>query len=231
MSETAEPSSSRILIFGGTFDPPHLAHARLPALAAQQLDCVEILYVPAAINPLKGRTKPTAKEHRLAMLWLAIADVPNARITTVELDRNGPSYTIDTLRVLHGQSENEHVSSRLRTARLAKPQACFYLLIGADQALDFHRWKDWQEILTLATPAVMLRPPWDSESFERELRTNYSDVEAECWLSWTLRLPQMDISATEIRKRLHQGAKVDGLLDPAVADYIRTNGLYKKSSA
>lgn len=233
MAATTDPSSHRILLFGGTFDPPHLAHARLPALAARRLDCGEILYVPAAINPLKNDADSTPAHHRLAMLLLAIADVPGARINTIELDRQGRSYTIDTLKALHRQHNAALVPQLLSSSKHAahaarsKPQLSFHLLIGSDQALDFHRWKDWQEILTLATPAVMLRPPLDRQSFENKLRNQYEAHEAERWLSWTLRLPEMDITATDIRQRLRAGASVDGLLDPAVAEYIRANNLYQ----
>jgi nicotinate-nucleotide adenylyltransferase len=200
------------MIFGGTFDPPHLAHARLPAMAAAQLNCDEILYIPAAINPLKSDAKPTSKNHRLAMLLLAIADVPIAKVSTIELERKGRSYTIDTLRALkrkyaQGRQQGIEASGRHRKTRRTESstQPDFRLLIGCDQALDFHRWKDWEEILTLAVPAVMLRPPWNLRKFRKELQSKYSPVEAEKWLEWTLRLPRMDISATEIRNRLHQG--------------------------
>jgi nicotinate-nucleotide adenylyltransferase len=222
-----------VLVFGGTFDPPHLAHARLPALAAQQLKCDEILYIPAAINPLKSDTKPAPKEHRVAMLLLAIADVPGAKISTIELDRQGKSYTIDTLRALHeAYSSQARVSAAQRRGRSPqasgpKPQAAFHLLIGCDQALDFRRWKQWQEILTLATPAVMLRPPWTPKKLAEALKSKHSAAEAERWLSWTLNLPLIDINATEIRQRLSNGASVDGMLAPAVAEYIRVNGLYQ----
>jgi nicotinate-nucleotide adenylyltransferase len=225
--QTSQPDR-RILLFGGTFDPPHLAHAKLPAQAATQLGCDEILYIPAAINPLKlaaGQPLPTAKEHRLAMLLIAIADVPDSRISTLEIDRprDQPSYTIDTLRQLHALYVRDQ-------ARDDNPQ--FQLLIGCDQAIDFHRWKDWHEILALAVPAVMLRPPWTLASFESQLRKQYSDVEAEQWLGWTLHLPMMDISATRVRQLLQQGQfdQLAGLLDPAVIDYIRANNLYRSAN-
>ncbi len=225
-------------MFGGTFDPPHLAHAILPAQAAQQLNCSQILYVPAAINPLKKQ--PTvSSQHRTAMLLLAIADVPNAKISTIELDRAGPSYMIDTLRALRKEYS---VAPQLQAvgARTASPSRAavetstdvpspdFRLLIGCDQALDFHRWKDWQQILTFATPAVMLRPPWNEDSFREALREKYSKVETESWMNWTLRLPNMDISATDIRSALKAGDEtaLQQALDPAVIDYIRKNGLY-----
>ena len=245
MADSSITSPARILVFGGTFDPPHIAHASLPELAARQLGCDQIIYVPAAINPLKQDHPPTAKEHRLAMLLLAISNIHNAKISTIELDRKGPSYTIDTLRVLHqqhsdpGDSGRPTASQSRRAGREAtskhtrstspssQPGPEFRLLIGCDQALSFHDWKDWQEILALATPAVMLRPPWTLESFERELRAKYSAVEAEQWQKWTLRLPRLDVNATDIRAKLARGDSIEGLLDPAVAQYIRSNGLYR----
>ena len=252
------PSSPHcILVFGGTFDPPHLAHAILPAQAARQSNCDVILYVPAAINPLKSQHPVASNQDRLAMLLLATADVPGARISTVELDRPGPSYMIDTLRALHAEYSPRSSASRQAPARArsraparaaqggghvavqkaAPPESpgdedippAFRLLIGCDQALDFHRWKDWQQILTLATPAVMLRPPWDEKSFHAALDQKYSKVEADSWKKWTLRLPMLDLNATEIRDLLQSGGNEDLLrerLDPAVLDYIRTNNLY-----
>lgn len=222
------PTTGKILLFGGTFDPPHVAHSHLPALAAAQLGCDRIIYIPAAINPLKAATPPTAKEHRLAMLVLALEDVPNAAISSIELERAGPSYTIDTLRALKkalaGPGDRQE----------SKGQATdFHLLIGVDQALEFHRWKEWEQILKLATPAVMLRPPWTRESFAKELAAAYGPQEAARWLSWTLEkgLPQMEVSATDLRGRLQRGEPVDGQLSPAVAAYIRANGLYSADAA
>ena len=205
-------SPSRVLIFGGTFDPPHRAHVELPQAAARELGCERIIYIPAAINPLKAspdQPSPTPAHHRLAMLRLALDGVPNAEISTIELDRAGPSYTIDTLRGLHATASSA------------------FLLIGADQALDFHRWKDWREILNLATPAMMLRPPWTRSTFQAALRERYDAEEASQWQTRVLStLPIVDVSATEIRKRMAAGSTLNGLVDPRVEAYIRKNRLY-----
>lgn len=200
-----------ILIFGGTFDPPHRAHIVLPPLVAKQLGCERILYIPARCNPLKADEPATPAEHRLAMLRLAVAPLPTAEISTIELDRAGPSYTIDTLHALRRQ----HTSG-----------AAFHLLIGSDQALDFHRWRDWRRILELATPAVMLRPPMDEPGYHKQLVEIHSPPEAQRWLRCTVHVPQMDIGAREIRRRLAEGGDVSDLLDDAVAEYIRSHALY-----
>jgi nicotinate-nucleotide adenylyltransferase len=187
---------------------------KLPPLVADQLHCDRLLYVPARMNPLKNGEPTTDAAHRVSMLAIALADNPDAEISTVELDRvaGGPSYTIDTLRQLRDT---------------CGPQTELVLLIGADQALDFHRWKDWQQILELAEPAVLLRPPWDGERFARELHQRFDDEEAAQWMARVVHVPMIDINATEIRRRLAEGATVDGVIDPAVLQYIQKHGLYK----
>ena len=205
----------RILVFGGTFDPPHLAHTELPPLVAQQLDCDRILYIPAALNPLKADDPPpTAVHHRLAMLKLAIAGIENAAIDTIELERSGPSYMIDTLHALHDRT----------------PQAQLRLLIGADQAVDFHRWRNWQQIIDLATPAVMLRPPLTQQAYVAALREAFSPQQVQQWLQWTIPLPMYDISSTEIRRRLRDGGELSEILSAEVVEYIQRHGLYRNGN-
>ena len=238
---TQVSSPSRILIFGGTFDPPHRAHIELPQAAARELKCDRIIYIPAAINPLKaapGTPPPTPANHRLAMLRLALADVPTVEISTIELDRSEdrPSYTIDTLREVVGWAQptatSTGASSRRRSnddSAVGDAHPTLFLLIGADQSLDFHRWKDWREILKLATPAVMLRPPWTQATYAKALRQRYDADETRQWEERTLkRLPMIDVSATEIRRRIADGESTDGLVDPRVAAYVREHGLYRE---
>jgi nicotinate-nucleotide adenylyltransferase len=205
----------RILIFGGTFDPPHRAHTELPPMIAERIDCDRLLYVPAALNPLKRDSPPTAAEHRLAMLRLAIADVPDAEVATLELEREGPSYTVDTLEELRDRFGE---------------QAELRLLIGADQAVEFHRWKDWRRIIELATPVVMLRPPWDRDRFRQELEQHYEGGIVERWLAWTIDVPAIDISSSGIRHRIESGEDLTDLLHEDVAEYIHQHGLYRSAS-
>jgi nicotinate-nucleotide adenylyltransferase len=202
----------RILIFGGTFDPPHRAHVELPPRIARQEGCTRLLYVPAALNPLKVNSPPTEASHRLEMLQRALADVPNAEISTIELEREGPSYTIDTLEELQDRYSED---TELR------------LLIGADQAIEFHRWKDWQRILKLAQPVVMLRPPWDREQFEKELMKHYSPEQVRQWLSYTIDVPAIDVSSSIIRERIASNGDLSDLLPEEVASYILEHGLYR----
>lgn len=204
---------SNILVFGGTFDPPHIAHVQLPAIVAEKLGCDRVLYVPARQNPLKSEAPLSSDKDRLAMLGLAIRDVPGAAISTVELERPGPSYMVDTLHELQQQAGERPIRWRL--------------LIGADQAVDFHRWRDWKRILALATPAVMLRAPLTRESLRSRLDQVYDGALIEQWMKWIVDVPAIDVSSTELRRRIAAGDVPDDWLDPRVADYIQTNGLYR----
>ena len=201
---------TRTLVFGGTFDPPHTAHTTLPPLVAARLGCARIIYIPAAANPLKTDLDVTPAQHRLAMLELAVADVPGAEISTIELDRPGPSYMVDTLELLRRTVDDTQL----------------VLLIGSDQAMSFHDWKDWARIIGLATPAVMVRPPLDGATFRQQLAERYDPDEVERWLGYAVAVPQLDVGATTVRKRIASGGDVRGLLQPTVLAYIRQHHLY-----
>jgi nicotinate-nucleotide adenylyltransferase len=208
-------SSTDAIIYGGTFDPPHRAHIELPRLSAAAVGCGRIIYMPATVNPLKAEQPPTPAHHRLAMLELALRDLPGTELSTLELDRAGPSYTIDTVRALR---------------RSMGPTTRLRLLIGADQALEFHRWREWGAIMELALPLVMLRPPWDRGRFERELAARYEPAEAERWRMAMVDLPLMDMESSAIRRMLAAGAAdaaFSHLLDGRVLAYIRAHGLYR----
>ncbi len=203
----------KVLVFGGTFDPPHLAHAQLPREVADLLGCTKIMYIPAGVSPHKLDDPPTDGQHRLTMVKLMIESVSGAEVSTFELDRTGPSYTCDTLqhlRELFGDTTSLH------------------FLMGADQALAFYRWKNWQTILEMATPAVMLRPPWDLPTFTQQITARCEPPEAKQWLDWIVPLSStLDICSSDIRRNLAAGEDVSTLLPPAVYVYIRANKLYE----
>ena len=127
-------SCRNILIYGGSFDPPHRGHVKLPALATEAVGADAVAYVPTAQSPLKARLSGTSTRHRLAMLKLALQSAPRAQVLTDEIDRgdDGPNYTIDTL-------------MRLRV-RLG-PDTALRLLIGGDQLRQFDRWRDWRRVI------------------------------------------------------------------------------------
>lgn len=200
--------AKRILIFGGTFDPPHVAHVRLPMLAADALDADAVAYVPTWISPHKD-SLPTPPEHRVAMLRIALRNEPRASILTDEIDRagdGGPSYTVDTLETLRDRLGSD---------------AEMRLLIGTDQVLAFDRWHRAERVAELAEPAVMVRPPHTRDSILKAI------PDPETWCHRLVELPAMDVSATKVRRRLMKSESTDGLLDPAVRAYIDEHGLYR----
>lgn len=203
-------SPPRWLLFGGSFDPPHRGHAELPRRAAETIGASRILYIPARLNPLKRSTPPAPPPHRLAMLRLALEGDPRCEIRTLELDREGPSYTVETLRQLAAE------------AAAATPPARLVLLVGADAALGFPKWRDPAAIASLAEVAVMLRPPLDEAAFRDAYAAAWRDAGRSPAIEprWVLDLGSDPASSTAAR----HGERSD--LPPAVAAYIREHGLY-----
>ncbi len=139
---TIPEDAASVLVFGGSFDPPHNAHVALPPIVRDAVGCDWLLYVPAARSPLKETQSGATGEERLAMVRRAVAGIDRASVTDLELQRGGVSYTVDTLRQLR-EALGFDVTLRL--------------LIGADQALDFHRWREAETILKRGEPVVMMR--------------------------------------------------------------------------
>lgn len=189
-------------MFGGAFDPPHRAHVALAQAAVRQLALGALYVFPTGQAWHKDR-KLSAAEHRLAMARLAFAEVPAAIVDGRELRRDGPTYSIDTLRELAG----EH------------PGAQLHLLMGEDQAAGFTRWHAWQDIVQLAVLCVAARgSAADAIAPLRALPGTRVEV---------LQLPRMPESATDIRARLTAGQDPTELVGPAVASYIARHKLYQ----
>ena len=201
------------LIYGGSFDPPHNAHVRLPAIVAEKIGADALVYVPTGRQPLKLDQPQTEPRHRLAMLRLALDDQPNALIETDEIDRHDgddarPSYTAETLERIRQHNG--------QTPRLS-------LLIGADALAAFWRWHQPQRILELAAPVVIMRPPDDREKL---LATLPRDQDPGWWASRLVDVPQMDVSSSVIRRRVAQALPIHDQVSPAVQSYIREHRLY-----
>ncbi len=205
-------SWQHILVYGGTFDPPHRAHVIQPRRVAERLGADGVLYIPAGRPPHKPDEQRTAGEHRAAMLRAALADEPWAAVWAVELKRGGPSYTVDTL-------------DRLRD--IVGPEAMLRLLIGMDMALIFDQWRSPDRIEALAEPVVMIRPPHDAASFLAELPAARRDQ----WCKRLVEVPAMDLSSSGVRRGLAERGpddpQVAAALPPAVLAYIREHGLYR----
>ena len=183
-------------LFGGSFDPVHHGHLIVGTVAAEKLQLDSLRFVPAREQPFKVGQHRTSAEHRAAMLSLAVAGMPGLSVERSELQRPGPSYTVDTLR---------HLRER-------EPKEEFILLLGADAAVDLPAWKDADQVRDLARIAVFARPG--------------TAVADSPWISTVIEVPAIDISATEVRRRARQGLSVRYWVPDAVAEYITRHRLY-----
>ncbi|MEX1185112.1 MAG: nicotinate-nucleotide adenylyltransferase [Gemmatimonadaceae bacterium] len=188
----------RIGVFGGTFDPPHTGHALVAGDACETLGLDTVLWIPAAHQPLKDAPPLAPASDRRRMVELAINGDPRFSLDTVELDRGGLSFTVDTL---------EALAKRQRGAQLV-------LLVGADAWASFDRWRDPERILSLAEVAVIARAGESPRTVSGHTPTV---VTARC----------VDVSSTEIRDRVRRGLPITGFVSDAVREHITAAGLYR----
>jgi nicotinate-nucleotide adenylyltransferase len=199
----------RVGLLGGSFDPVHVGHLTLAHTALTHLQLDELRWVPAG-HAWQKQGAQTSGEHRAAMVAAAIADEPQFVLDRCELDRAGPSYTIDTVRQLQAQ----------------QPDAQWTLVIGQDQYANLHTWKDWPELLSRVSLAVAGRDDALPDVRDTPLGTTPHRVVQ-------LPMPAVPVSASAIRARLAAGQSALSLADspfplvpPAVASYIARHGLY-----
>jgi nicotinate-nucleotide adenylyltransferase len=205
-----------ILIYGGSFDPPHRAHVQLPAEAAKIIGADKILYIPAGRPPHKSTSQVTDGTHRLQMLRLALDACDQTSICDWELQRDEPSYTAHTLEHLRGELGDE-VEMRL--------------LIGADMASMFYQWYRPDLILELAEPLVVLRPPQTEADIVASLPDHLSESERDAWRQRIVHLEPVDVSSTDLRQHIAAGNAhadyVTANMNPSVLKYIEDHRLYR----
>ncbi|MFN8523242.1 MAG: nicotinate-nucleotide adenylyltransferase [Chloroflexota bacterium] len=196
----------RVGVLGGTFDPPHLGHLAAAQEALELLGLESVLFVPARQNPLKDAAA-TASEHRVRMTELAIAGDPRFVLSLADIERPGPSYTVDLLAALaevHGEGTE------------------LVFVVGTDSLVDLHRWREPSRLLRLASIAAISRPhhPAPRLAF---LETRVPGAAKRITVVET---PGVALSSTELRARLAQGRSVRYLVPDPVERYIREQRLY-----
>jgi nicotinate-nucleotide adenylyltransferase len=196
----------RIGILGGTFDPPHIGHLILAQHALDAIGFSQLLFVPAADPPHKQQEAKSPVEHRLAMLEWAIADNPYFAISRVDIDRPGPHYSVDMVRLLQADY----------------PLAELYFIMGGDSLRDLPKWHQPQEFIRLCKIAVMRRPQNTiSRNMHRdtlpELAERLTIVDA----------PLIDVSSSAIVARCTAGQSIRYLVPDAVLAYIKDHQLYR----
>ncbi len=200
--------SCSIGVFGGTFDPVHFGHLKMAEAVQRELDLVEVVFVPAGSPWLKQDRDVTSAEHRLEMLVIATASYPRFNVSTLEMERPGATYTVETM-------------SELRASLGASTQVFF--IVGFDALNELPAWKEPERLVNMCRIAAVRRPghtDLDMDELEAAvpgLTKSLVVVDA----------PLVNVSATEIRERAAQGRSIRDMVPEEVAEYIEKNRLYR----
>jgi nicotinate-nucleotide adenylyltransferase len=203
-------TNEKIILFGGTFDPIHNGHIEVANCATDKINASKFIFVPARRSPLKSKQPVAADTDRIAMLQLAIEGRKNFEFSNAEMNRAEPSYTIDTIRQLR-EKFGENCE--------------FYWLIGADMLNDLPLWHKINDLLDECNICVMNRGGYQKPDFDT-LRGRLNPKHIADLKKNMLDTPLIEISSTEIRKRIAEGQDVSQLLPPAGLDYIKRRKLY-----
>jgi len=195
----------RVGILGGTFNPPHLGHLVCAQEAYRELGLDRVMLIPARIPPHKPVEHEPGPEHRLALCRLAVADDDRFVVSELELGRDGPSYTVDTL---------EQLSTEQPTREL-------FLIVGGDIAVGLPQWHRAERVLELAGLAIAKRRETARTSVVRALGTIGGEQRAHFFS-----MPRVDISSTMVRRRVRAGQPIRYLVPDRVRDYIEDRALY-----
>ncbi|MDE0637348.1 MAG: nicotinate-nucleotide adenylyltransferase [Candidatus Poribacteria bacterium] len=192
----------KVAIMGGTFNPIHYAHLLSAEQVREGLGYDKILFVPSARPPHKSLPDLVSAEHRYQMVLLATADNPYFEVSRIELERAGPSYTIQTIKALQ---------------RIYGKETELAWIIGADSLIEYKIWKDFNDVLAQCTMIVTTRPNYNLDSVPLEIRNRVV----------TFRITGSDISATEIRERVRDNISIRYLVPESVVTYINQHRLYR----
>ncbi|MEX2016832.1 MAG: nicotinate-nucleotide adenylyltransferase, partial [Candidatus Hydrogenedentales bacterium] len=199
MTAPTQHRRTRIGIYGGTFDPIHNAHLAIAQTARDAADLDKVLFMVAHVPPHKTARTGATPAQRLAMVEATLSEHPRMKASNLELRRDGPSYTVDTLRLL----------------RALEPEADFFLILGMDSLLDLPNWREPETILQLARILAVPRP-----GEHLEVPAALADHVQ------VLPFNTMDISSTDIRRRIAAGQSISHLVPPPVARMIEEQRLY-----
>jgi nicotinate-nucleotide adenylyltransferase len=197
---------SRLGIYGGTFDPIHYGHLLLADRCREELQLDEVWFIPAGVSPHKVGKPLTPGKARVQMVEFAVSGFPEFRVSKIELERTGPSYTVQTLEQL----------------RAADPARELFLMMGADSAAELSTWREPQRILELAQVVAVNRAGE---------KPDLSNIEPLCQAMGrpirVVEMPAVDFSSSEIRTRVAAGRSIRFLTPRPVEMYIRANNLYR----
>jgi len=196
-------------VLGGTFDPIHSGHIIIAEEARLKLGLARVLFVPAGQQWLKTGTNIAPAAHRVEMVKLAIATNPNFEISAVDIDRPGPSYSVDTVAILQQQMGAE---------------AKIFFLVGWDSLAELPQWKEPDRLIQLCKLVAVTRPGFSRPDL-KVLESSVPGVtQSVVWLD----IAPVDISSTDIRERVAQGLSIHGLVPEGVESYIKEHELYRQ---
>jgi nicotinate-nucleotide adenylyltransferase len=196
----------KVGILGGTFDPIHNGHLLVAEYAAYEFDLEEVLFIPAGDPPHKQGQEITNTDDRYLMTLLATIHNPKFSVSRLEIEKKGLSYTLDTVREL----------------KSSQPKTKFYFITGADSILEISTWKQPQKLLSEIEFIAASRPGYSLSEMDEELYNDYKDQ------IHPLEVPRLDISSTEIRRRVRRGEPIKYQLPEEVEIYIKKHGLYQE---
>ena len=203
MTKTNSPDVQRIGVMGGTFDPIHLGHLMIAEAVWNEYRLDKILFIPSANPPHKSNVLTSAK-HRFNMALLATCSNPHFEVSSIEMERQGPSYTVDTIKELK---------------QIYGDKAELYFIIGADSIKELPTWHNIDELLTLCHFVATRRPGYEPDL--KLVEEDYKDADIR-----VLETPELEISSTDIRRRIKKGYSIQYITTEQVQQYIRKEGLY-----
>lgn len=202
----------KIGVLGGTFDPVHCGHLIIAEEARLKFSLIKVLFVPAGQPWLKTDRVITEASHRIEMVKRAIADRPYFELSTVEVDRPGPSYTVETIAILQQQLGTE---------------ARIFFLLGWDSLAELPQWKEPARLVKLCRLVAVNRPGFSRPGLEALEIEVPGITQSVVWLD----IPPVDISSSDIRRRVAQGLSIHGLVPDAVEEYIKGHNLYQSQDS
>ena len=199
------PNAKRLGVMGGTFDPIHYGHLVTAEAALAEFRLDEVVFVPTGQPWMKADREVAAPEDRYLMTVIATSSNPRFSVSRIEIEREGPTYTVETLQELRHQSGDG---------------VDLFFITGADAILEIFQWKDPDEVLSLAHFIGATRPGYDVARFERETPTSHPNISV-------MTVPALAISSSDIRRRVREGRPIRYLVPEGVQTYIEKSQLYR----
>lgn len=201
---------ARYAIMGGTFDPIHFGHLAAAETVRQKLNCEKVIFIPSGNPPHKKGRILTDSIHRYTMTVLAVNSNPYFEVSNIEINRNGYSYTLDTIKEL-----SEYYGKEIE----------LLFITGADALLEIETWYKVEELLKLCSFVAVTRPGYDKSKLEQKLQFLQSKYNGELFV---VDVPGLNISSTDIRERVVTGSSIRYLVPEAVEQYIFKSRLYRE---